>query len=120
MQPNRIHDPGHSDLRQHAIPPVKTGQIVCYETRTYLVSPTVKLGLVARRCKLGQIRVSDCPLCFEESSGVWQGQRPAQGRMSLCSPTCRPAQLKGGSRLALCWCCSLALLSRQGRSPPCR
>jgi len=40
MQPNRIDDPGHSDLRQHAIPPVKTGQIVCYETRTYLVSPT--------------------------------------------------------------------------------
>src|SRR3954464_1408341 len=29
MQPNRIDDPGHSDLRQHAIPPVKTGQIVC-------------------------------------------------------------------------------------------
>src|SRR5215210_391352 len=24
MQPNRIDDPGHSDLRQHAIPPVKT------------------------------------------------------------------------------------------------
>src|SRR5215210_4860203 len=40
MQPNRIDDPGHSDLRQHAIPPVKTGQIVCYQTRTYLVSPT--------------------------------------------------------------------------------
>src|SRR4051812_8674466 len=40
MQPNRIDDPGHSDLRQHAIPPVKTGQIVCYETQTYLVSPT--------------------------------------------------------------------------------
>src|SRR5215207_9345635 len=40
MQPNRIDDPGHSDLRQHAIPPAKTGQIVCYETRTYLVSPT--------------------------------------------------------------------------------
>src|SRR4051812_19245014 len=40
MQPNRIDDPGHSDLRQHAIPPVKTGQIVCYKTRTYLVSPT--------------------------------------------------------------------------------
>src|SRR4051812_9753234 len=40
MQPNRIDDPGHSDLRQHAIPPAKTGQIVCYKTRTYLVSPT--------------------------------------------------------------------------------
>src|SRR3954471_15482310 len=40
MRPNRIDDPGHSDLRQHAIPPVKTGQIVCYKTRTYLVSPT--------------------------------------------------------------------------------
>src|SRR5215213_7538213 len=40
MQPNRIDDPGHSDLRQHAIPPVKTGQIVCYQPRTYLVSPT--------------------------------------------------------------------------------
>src|SRR5215217_26431 len=40
MKPNRIDDPGHSDLRQHAIPPVKTGQIVCYETRTYLESPT--------------------------------------------------------------------------------
>src|SRR6185437_810694 len=24
MQPNRIDDPGHSDLRQHAIPPVNT------------------------------------------------------------------------------------------------
>src|SRR4051812_29550340 len=44
MQPNRIDDPGHSDLRQHAIPPVKTGQIVCYETRTYLVSPTASNG----------------------------------------------------------------------------
>src|SRR4051812_7795666 len=41
MQSNRIDDPGHSDLRQHAIPPVKTGQIVCYQTRTYLVSPTL-------------------------------------------------------------------------------
>src|SRR4051794_20481261 len=40
MQPNRIDDPGHSDLRQHAIPPAQIGQIVCYETRTYLVSPT--------------------------------------------------------------------------------
>src|SRR3954449_9545932 len=40
MQSNRIDDPGHSDLRQHAIPPAQTGQIVCYETRTYLVSPT--------------------------------------------------------------------------------
>src|SRR4051794_10837115 len=36
MQPNRIDDPGHSDLRQHAISPVKTGQIVCSQTRTYL------------------------------------------------------------------------------------
>src|SRR3954451_11305207 len=43
MQPNRIDDPGHSDLRQHAIPPAKTGQIVCYKTRTYLVSPTARL-----------------------------------------------------------------------------
>src|SRR5215213_1940917 len=43
MQSNRIDDPGHSDLRQHAIPPVKTGQIVCYQTRTYLVSPTARL-----------------------------------------------------------------------------
>src|SRR4029079_19569429 len=39
MQPNRIDNPGHSDLRQHAIPPAQTGQIVCYETRTYRVSP---------------------------------------------------------------------------------
>src|SRR4051794_631915 len=36
MQPNRIDDPGHPDLRQHAISPVKTGQIVCSQTRTYL------------------------------------------------------------------------------------
>src|SRR4051794_30649538 len=48
MQPNRIDDPGHSDLRQHAIPPVKTGQIVCYQTRTYLVSATpLQRGRVA-------------------------------------------------------------------------
>src|SRR6476620_10700819 len=40
MQPNRIENPGHPDLRQHAIPPAKTGQIVCYQTRTYRVSPT--------------------------------------------------------------------------------
>src|SRR4051794_26074198 len=40
MQSNCIDDPGHSDLRQHAIPPAQTGQIVCYQTRTYLVSPT--------------------------------------------------------------------------------
>src|SRR3954465_14466561 len=40
MQPNRIDDPGHSDLRQHAIPPAQTGQIVCYQTRTYRVPPT--------------------------------------------------------------------------------
>src|SRR3954454_7633373 len=39
MQPNRIDDPGHSALRQHAIPPVKTGQIVCYETVADLVPP---------------------------------------------------------------------------------
>src|SRR4051794_26207633 len=47
MQPNRIDDPGHPDLRQHAIPPVKTGQIVCYQTRTYLVlltSPPTRLA----------------------------------------------------------------------------
>jgi hypothetical protein len=44
MQPNRIDDPGHSDLRQHAIPPAQTGQIVCYETRTYLVSPTIMMS----------------------------------------------------------------------------
>src|SRR6185436_4244832 len=42
MQPNRIENPGHPDLRQHAIPPAKTGQIVCYQTRTYRVSPTPK------------------------------------------------------------------------------
>src|SRR5215213_10831777 len=36
MQPNRIDDPGHSDLRQHAIPPVKT--------RTYRVSPTLRIA----------------------------------------------------------------------------
>src|SRR4051812_28393214 len=47
MQPNRIDDPGHSDLRQHAIPPAKTGQIVCYKTRTYLVSPTLDEDVVA-------------------------------------------------------------------------
>src|SRR4051794_2502423 len=40
MQLNRISDPGHPDLRQHAIPPAKTGQIVCSQTRTYLVSAT--------------------------------------------------------------------------------
>src|SRR5215218_2226700 len=40
MQLNRPDHPGHSDLRQHAIPPVKTGQIVCYQTRTYLVLST--------------------------------------------------------------------------------
>src|SRR6476659_1974077 len=40
MQPNRIENPGHSDLLQHAIPPAETGQIVCYKTRTYRVSPT--------------------------------------------------------------------------------
>src|SRR3954453_19376840 len=41
MQLNGIDDPGHSDLRQHAIPPAHTGQIVCSQTRTYLVSATV-------------------------------------------------------------------------------
>jgi hypothetical protein len=40
MQPNRIENPGHFDLRQHAIPPAKTGQIVCYQNRTYHVSST--------------------------------------------------------------------------------
>src|SRR3954467_195925 len=40
MQTNRIDDPGHSDLRQHAIPPAQTGQIVCSHSRTYLVSAT--------------------------------------------------------------------------------
>src|SRR3954471_6980401 len=48
MQPNRIDDPGHSDLRQHAIPPAQSGQIVCYETRTYLVSPTGPCSAPAR------------------------------------------------------------------------
>ena len=41
MKTNRIDDPGHSDLRQHAIPPTQTGQIVCSQNRTYLVSPTL-------------------------------------------------------------------------------
>src|SRR4051794_30671483 len=57
MQPNRIDDPGHSDLRQHAIPPVKTGQIVCYETRTYLVSPTrygATVALSGASCDLAE------------------------------------------------------------------
>src|SRR3954451_13770548 len=39
MQLNRIDDPGHSDLRQHAIPPAKTGQIVCSQTVADLVPP---------------------------------------------------------------------------------
>src|SRR3954463_7151633 len=39
MQPNRIDDPGHSDLRQHAIPPAKTGQIVCSPTVAEVVPP---------------------------------------------------------------------------------
>src|SRR3954463_6880040 len=39
MQLNRISDPGHPDLRQHAIPPVKTGQIVCSQTVADLVPP---------------------------------------------------------------------------------
>src|SRR3954463_8519641 len=47
MQLNRISDPGHPDLRQHAIPPAKTGQIVCSQTRTYLVSATVAQGRAA-------------------------------------------------------------------------
>src|SRR4051794_21946458 len=47
MQLNRISDPGHPDLRQHAIPPVKTGQIVRYQTRTYLVLPTAVSPRVA-------------------------------------------------------------------------
>src|SRR3954452_13638353 len=50
MQPNRIDDPGHSDLRQHAIPPAQTGQIVGYETRTYLVSPTRLADMVDSPC----------------------------------------------------------------------
>src|SRR4051794_37836362 len=50
MQPNRIDDPGHSDLRQHAIPPAQTGQIVCYQTRTYRVSPTSTVITTCRRC----------------------------------------------------------------------
>src|SRR4051794_646899 len=45
MQLNRISDPGHPDLRQHAIPPAKTGQIVCSQTRTYLVSATGNAAL---------------------------------------------------------------------------
>src|SRR3982751_756856 len=49
MQSNRIDDPGHSDLQQHAIPPAKPGQIVCYQTRTYLVSPTLGLGGMDKR-----------------------------------------------------------------------
>src|SRR4051812_49530122 len=50
MQPNRIENPGHSDLLQHAIPPAETGQIVCYKTRTYRVSPTIALrGLALGR-----------------------------------------------------------------------
>ena len=38
--------------------------------------------------------------------------------MSLCSPTCRPASLKGGSRLASCWCCSLSLSSSRPALDP--
>src|SRR4051794_41787116 len=48
MQLNRISDPGHPDLRQHAIPPAKTGQIVCSQTRTYLVSATLRAIFVAK------------------------------------------------------------------------
>src|SRR3982751_3500808 len=61
MQPNRIDDPGHSDLRQHAIPPVKTGQIVCYQPRTYLVSPTMpypRIGLKTFGCSNGISRAT--------------------------------------------------------------
>src|SRR6476619_4686167 len=47
MQPNRIENPGHSDLRQHAIPPAETGQIVCYQTRTYRVLRTSALVVLA-------------------------------------------------------------------------
>src|SRR3954454_13002854 len=39
MQPNRIDDPGHSDLQQHAIPPAQIGQIVCSQTVADLVPP---------------------------------------------------------------------------------
>src|SRR3954449_12488980 len=46
MQLNGIDDPGHSDLRQHAIPPAHTGQIVCSQTRTYLVSATTTAARV--------------------------------------------------------------------------
>src|SRR3954449_470454 len=53
MQSNRIDDPGHPDLRQHAIPPVKTGQIVCYQTRTYLVLLTPAGGPSCRAPRRG-------------------------------------------------------------------
>src|SRR3954451_18801269 len=39
MQLNGIDDPGHSDLRQHAIPPAQTGQIVCSQTVAEFVPP---------------------------------------------------------------------------------
>src|SRR4051812_50020209 len=39
MQPNRIDDPGHPDLRQHAIPPAQPGQIVCSQTVAEFVPP---------------------------------------------------------------------------------
>src|SRR3954453_1915301 len=58
MQPNRIHDPGHSELRQHAIPPVKTGQIVCYQTRTYIVSLTRRCDM---GCRSGACRIRSAP-----------------------------------------------------------
>src|SRR3954463_6059685 len=48
MQLNGIDDPGHSDLRQHAIPPAHTGQIVCSQTRTYLVSATAEMESLLR------------------------------------------------------------------------
>src|SRR3954451_7000501 len=57
MQLNRISDPGHPDLRQHAIPPAKTGQIVCSQTRTYLVSATPQAaGVVPRPGACGRRR----------------------------------------------------------------
>src|SRR6185312_1278335 len=59
MQPNRIDDPGHSDLRQHAIPPAQTGQIVCYQTRTYRVPPTWRAFQVATRRMWLSSRMAD-------------------------------------------------------------
>ena len=39
--------------------------------------------------------------CFEGSPRLWKPSARPGGR-ELCSPTCRPAQLEGGSRLASC------------------